>query len=698
MRLKLLFLFSIVSIISYSQNRSKTDSLYKVLSFSKEDTNKVNTLIKICNNYYSTNLDSLEKFASQAEKLSRKIEFNKGIASSLYYLSFYNEQKGNPNKAIDISKMALSYLSSNNNSKIAGKLYGNIAGEYLNMGNVDSGMFYMTKSVQVQEFNHDSLGLIYSYIGMGRVYDDQGKYMKAVSYYSLALKIAELRKDSSEIAYSYWAISRPYCELGFYNLALKYDLKSIAINERLGGNFDAALGYETLSIIYLNGFKDLNKAEQAMLKELSLCKLAGVEQRNAIIYSSLANIYLQKNENDQAEKYEKMAIQFNEKIGDKNEQINSLLNLGSIYINQNRIVLAIENLKKCIALAQTIGRVDYILVADSLLSKAFYLSTDYKEAYDYRILEDHLKDSLFTEKNKKGMIEVQAKYETEKKDKELALQKANLNEQNAQLEKQGIIIYSAFSGVGLLVVIITLIVMINRRNKLKLKSDEERKKIEFKNKLMDLEQKALRSQMNPHFIFNALNSIQGYIATNDSEEATALLAKFAKLMRLILDNSREKIIPLENEIKMLQYYLELQQLSYTNKFNFKIELDAEIDVENIGIPPMLIQPFVENAIVHGIANKVEGGNIILRIKLLGEYLQIEIEDDGVGRERALIQKKQLDTIHKSVGLLITKERIDIFNEEHQQQIKVDVLDLKDEKGNSTGTKGILQFPMQHLYN
>lgn len=224
----------------------------------------------------------------------------------------------------------------------------------------------------------------------------------------------------------------------------------------------------------------------------------------------------------------------------------------------------------------------------------------------------------------------------------------------------------------------------------------EKKVLEIEKQLFDLEQKALQLQMNPHFIFNSLNSIQSFIVNNDSDKATLYLAKFAQLMRLILANSREQFVPVKDEIKVLTYYMDIENLRFDNKFDFKIVVDPGIDDDFVGIPPMIIQPYVENAILHGIIHKTGKGNISIILSLQEENILCTVEDDGVGREKAMEIKNNSGLKHKSRGMLITKERLEILSKQIKGQISVNVLDLKDENGIASGTKVEIIIPFKEI--
>lgn len=225
----------------------------------------------------------------------------------------------------------------------------------------------------------------------------------------------------------------------------------------------------------------------------------------------------------------------------------------------------------------------------------------------------------------------------------------------------------------------------------------ERQRLEAERNLMELEQKALRLQMNPHFLFNCLNSIKGLIAEKKSEEAKLYLSKFSKLMRVMLDNSREEFVSLDQEMNALQNYVELEKLSMDDKLEFTMHLKESLDRENIGIPPMLIQPFIENAIVHGIAPKTGKGFIKVEFSKADDLIKCSIEDNGVGREESGRLKKESVHSHKSSAIAITQERLNIINKKlNYKEVKIKILDLKDEASRPHGTKVELLIPFKYL--
>ena len=185
----------------------------------------------------------------------------------------------------------------------------------------------------------------------------------------------------------------------------------------------------------------------------------------------------------------------------------------------------------------------------------------------------------------------------------------------------------------------------------------KKQQIQTEKHIIELEQQALRMQMNPHFLFNALNAIKGYYAESQIREANRYIASFATLLRLILE-SREQLIPVSREVRMLELYIELMQMRYEGKFDFRIQVDPEIRVTEHGIPPMLLQPFVENAIIHGIIPMKGEGELKIAFSRSEKSLICSIEDNGIGR--AASEKLKKGPGHKSMAIKITRERLELI--------------------------------------
>ena len=241
-------------------------------------------------------------------------------------------------------------------------------------------------------------------------------------------------------------------------------------------------------------------------------------------------------------------------------------------------------------------------------------------------------------------------------------------------------------GTSLFVILLLWGFIYIRFRSIRKKHEVEKRMLNVEKQIFELEQKALRLQMNPHFIFNSLNAIQNFVISNDTDKAVNYLAKFSHLMRMILANSSASYIPLKDELKALTHYMDLEKLRFDDKFNYYIEIDPRIDQEFTEIPPMLFQPFVENAIIHGLVHSDKPGRLELKLHLRKESLICTIQDNGIGREKAQKIREQSGIKRPPKGMIITRERLEILNKQSGKLFAVKVNDLKDENGKAAGTK------------
>jgi LytS/YehU family sensor histidine kinase len=287
-----------------------------------------------------------------------------------------------------------------------------------------------------------------------------------------------------------------------------------------------------------------------------------------------------------------------------------------------------------------------------------------------------IRDSISEAVNKNKVEEMQLKYEADKKEAEIrALTQNNkillLSSTNKKYLVYGlIIIFILLTGIGLLIF---------RQYQLRAKQET-----------VKLEQKLLRAQMNPHFLFNSISSIESYIYEHQPKEAGDYLAQFARLMRLILENSAFEYITLDKEIETLQYYLSLQKLRLNDNLDYTIEIDPAIQTSQICIPPMLTQPFIENAIEHGFRGLKEAGKIHIVFSLKGDVLEVRISDNGIGIGQAL-QQKELYNSHKSMAMQITYERLKFLNKTKNKKMHFEIGEIANDV--KKGTEVLFSIPV-----
>jgi hypothetical protein len=225
------------------------------------------------------------------------------------------------------------------------------------------------------------------------------------------------------------------------------------------------------------------------------------------------------------------------------------------------------------------------------------------------------------------------------------------------------------------------------------RSEKDRQVAELRQQTTQLEMQALRAQMNPHFIFNSLNSINRFILQNNKAQASEYLTKFSRLIRLILQNSQAASIPLESELESLRLYLELEEVRFDHHFEFKITIEKELDVSAIKVPPLIIQPYAENAIWHGLMHKEERGHLEIELFQQKNLLCCRVRDDGIGRRKATKLKSKSASAHKSMGMQITASRIEILQQQKKLDAQIKITDLILPDGNDGGTEVFLKIPV-----
>lgn len=249
----------------------------------------------------------------------------------------------------------------------------------------------------------------------------------------------------------------------------------------------------------------------------------------------------------------------------------------------------------------------------------------------------------------------------------------------------------------LVVMLFLLLVVLLVHLRIKSIRRRQEEKEQINHRLAELENTALQAQMNPHFIFNCLNSIQQYIFDNEVLTANKYLTGFARLVRSTLHNSSRNFITLADEVDYLSTYLSLEKLRFKEKMDYSIEVDASIDRDQFAIPPMLLQPFVENSMRHGLRHKTDGGGFIhIRFKRFEDQLLVTVEDNGIGRKKAASYKTREHIEYQSKGMSLTADRIRMMNVKYGNCIHIEVTDLVDAAGNAAGTRIVLKFPIFHL--
>ena len=313
------------------------------------------------------------------------------------------------------------------------------------------------------------------------------------------------------------------------------------------------------------------------------------------------------------------------------------------------------------------------------MSQMYLLKRDTSKAYEYFVLHTKYSDELMKSSNIKGLADAKIQYEADTQNKEVELL-------SLRIKNQRLVIYGSLGLAVLSIVILVLYLSHARIN-------SKRRLSEMNQKISEITQANLRQQMNPHFIFNTLNSIQYYMYQHDKLATNNYLTKFSSLMRKVLENSQHTSIPLQDELDALRLYLELEKIRFKNKFDYQINIEEEIDPLLYKVPTMLIQPYVENSISHGLMPAEEKGLVRIDLKLKKDYISCIIEDNGIGREAAQAIKNEKHNNHNSMGTQIASSRLELVNALYGTSLKTIYTDLKNNDGEPEGTRVEIHIPI-----
>jgi tetratricopeptide (TPR) repeat protein len=701
----LLCTFFLCSIVQLNAQQHKADSLSLLLLKCKQDTEKVNILVNISGILETINPDSAILFCKQALTLSRSISWHDGIIYSMYAVGTYYAIKGDVTRALAYEDSALKYSSSYNLSRRLGDIYNALGNIESDQNKYDSSLAYYFKAVAIDSLaNQFDLGEVYNNIGIN--YGELGNYLKSEEYYLKSEKICEERNDKKGAVGVLANLANLYELQGDAYKALKTDFKVLLIDSSSNNQECLVIDYENIGERYTT-LKDYTRALEYTYRSVDLGKRLGTLDNLLTGLSNLGIIFIQVYQNDtaikkisykvhgssvsvlrsaildSALKYELLCLKYANQVNNHSSLIPAETGMGLIFTLKKEYSKAIPHYQRAYNLADSLGLLREEMDNAQILARAFIKINNYQLAASYLDKAMVLKDSVFNVERNRQINELEAKYQSERKEKEIEALAQKNEIQNLQIKQNIYLIYGLVVLSLLIIAIAFLLIRQNRINTLHSK--------------IELEHKLLRSQMNPHFIFNAMTGIQNYIYKEEPQLAANYLSSVFKLMRSIIEGSKEEYVLLEKEILTLRHYLTLQQLCFLDKFDFNITIDSRLDVENTVIPPMMAQPFIENALEHGIINKKDGKGIVdIRLTFLDHMFSLEIEDNGVGREKAKeIGLKQLGK-HLSVATNITQERIKLLNKKANKKITMQIADLKDGNSQARGTRVTFCFPLNKI--
>lgn len=612
------------------------DSLKRIVRSTSVDTVRVNAYNHLSGLYRESHPDSAAFYADRARALARKSGYGYGMAMAHLNRGNACLLSGDYPEAMSLFRKAQAGFSA-------------LLGD-----DPRSGRF------------KNALGRAFASSAV--VFSEQSDYARSLSDYQKALRLFTETGNRPMVSRVYNNISVIYKSMGNRKKALEYLHKAFAL-QRETGEQSAAVTLMNIGVVHFE-MGDREKAADCYRRAERLFGGTDNQRGLALLYNYWGDYYAKAGNVAKADGNYRRSVSISERMQNKFGASLALYNLGLLYASEDpRKALAFA-LKSSDYAAQ-IGMLNQRYHSEKLASMLYEaLGQPQKALVHYRKYVA-FRDSILNQESARRFALAEMNFEYQKKE-------ALLKEENKrQTQLLALSALAALLSAGLIVV------LYNRR--------QVKRRLTLQKEVAEYEQKALHLQMNPHFVFNCLGSISSFIVQNGTDSALRYLSKFSKLMRLTLEYSKGSLIPIDKEIESLQNYLELEQLRFHHKFEFEIRSGSRVEF-NMGLPPLLIQPFVENAILHGMVPKEGNGHICVDFDVSGGQLVCTVTDDGIGIVHSKQLKENSVTAHKSMALDITRKRLEIMESTTSKAAQIEISEI----GEGMGTKVTLRLPVQYI--
>lgn len=629
---------------------------------------------------------------SQDKKSMRyyKLAYGFSLYNNAYYYATYNELR----KSLSYAEKALAlHKELNKKDEISADL-NIIANTNYNLGNTNLAIQYFQESIAISRSQNYTEGVIAGLHNISNIYYDKGDLKTSIDYQFEILKIAERIKSDRDIADALTKIGSLYFKQNEYEKAPQYYHRSLPIQTRLRDKNGMATIYFNIGKLFLE-----RKLYDKALHYFGLSgQLETKNESTATLVTTGVTYYRMKDYDNAIKRYNE-ALPLVEKSGNREDLAEVYKNLAFVWFDKKEYGKALEYGEKSLKIAQDIDNLEASAESANLLYKLYKIKNNPIKALRLFELSACLNDSLNRKENENAALKADFKYETEKKEmaiKELTQEKTI---SDLQSQRKSILIYSILGGIvalGLLSYFLFARYKTKKQNELlKIQLEEAQKLIEAEKKASESELKALKSQMNPHFIFNALNSIQEQFMYGDKLKGNEQLGNFTYLTRQILTVSGKKQIPLSTELEILQKYLELEKMRFQNDFEYSITFSDAIDEDYLQLPPMMIQPFVENSIKHGLLHKQGKKILSVHFDLSQEedFMICTVQDNGVGRKKSEEIKTGNTTKHTSFSTGSIEQRLQLLNQNLKLNKLIVYEDLEDENHVGIGTRVTIKIPL-----
>ncbi len=656
-RLLLLLIFNLqLGLTAFGDTANTVESLQQLLSHENNVARKFELCNRLVDIYSFTNKKKAAEQIGPLQQLASESGDEHLQLIALEKLCYLFARSGH----LDSAEIILNRLAVLPQSEISGqdlafvnKMQGIV---FVEKSNYNEAMKYFQRSYEMYDSLRDYNGKSSSLLEMGKILTDQAQYEQAAKYFRESNSIAHLNNDLPGLFTSNQNIGNIFFIQQQHDSAEKY--------YRIELSYARLLGEEPLASACIN-FADLKVSQKKFNEATPYYENAiayfiqnGNAKTNAKLFNSIAWCKYMQNQLDESLSYFEKSNQLNDSLKDYD--------------------LMIEN---------------YGFVSDIYADKK-----DFKNAYLFQTKLESAKDSMYKQLRAEKLLHLETEFETFRKEKENQLLKDENELTKTTLQRNRIVL---IAGAICLVLFVILLLVVLRSNlhrlrnidtlenlnqQLQLQRDEI---VQMNNKL---EIRALRAQMDPHFIFNCMSSIQELILKGDADVASNYLVKFSRLLRMVLENSEHDYVSLDKELEMVRLYLDLENIRLKDKFTYSINVDEELFEGEIMVPTLVLQPFAENALWHGLLNKENNRKLDITLKAEDDILICIVEDNGIGRKKAR-EKKMGMTKHASRGMKAIEERLLIIGKNLYEKSGLEIVDLYDQENNSCGTKVIIKIPI-----
>src|SRR5664279_1256523 len=543
---------------------------------------------------------------------------------------------------------------------------------------VNKSFAYYKRVDSLSDSLHFTFGKALASTNLGILLSTAGNFESSTKAFFHAVDLAKSIGARRVEAVALNNIGDNFLSLKDYYKCRQYALEAIEINRVIKSMRGVALNYELLSHCDL---------EQGLYENAKMNLDAGMPfaiqtKENYVLsqfYAGYGKLQAINNQKDSANYYFNLAISSAREAGD-------IRNEYQAYLAEARFMKHIPEEEKAALLMHALKLAEQTHFAEGRAKALEQLSSVYDDMnnkdssmYFYRLFRS-VRDSLFSENNRRNTIVNEYQWTINRKELENSNLKDVAAAQKKQIAFKNILLFLV--GIGFLLSLFIAFLLYKSFEARKIKNESL-----YKQKIAETEMQALQAQMNPHFFFNSLNSIENFIMQNEKKLASDYLNKFARFIRSILDSSNDELIELNKDLNSLQLYIDLEQLRFNNKFVYCCQVDPELRDGEYYVPSLLVQPFLENAINHGIGPSDRTDlKICVQVRLINKKIHYIIQDNGIGREQSRVYNELNKPFHKSVGMKLTQDRINIFNQDTGDSSNVKIIDLYDDQNNPAGTR------------